>query len=129
MDKEIVKELEKMVLENKYKKTLNFSGVRCSKCINSLSGVCNLHTRDKINMLKEVLIKNLPNEEKNKNTINVFTNPKNQEQKFFIQKENITDKNFLDLKKKYNFYQLVDCNGKKCNDVSEMEFSFDDLFE
>ena len=83
MDKEIVKELEKMVLENKYKKTLDFSDVRCSKCINSLSGVCNLHTKEKINMLKEILIKNTPTELKNKNILNVFTNPKNHEQKFF----------------------------------------------
>lgn len=128
MDKEIVKELEKMVLENKYKKTLNFSGVKCSKCINSLSGVCNLHTIEKINMFKEVLIKNLPIEQKNKNVLNVFTNPKNHEQKFFIPKESILEKQNIYINKT-NLEEFIDINGKKCSDISEMEFSFDDVFE
>ncbi len=139
MDKEIDKKLERMVLENTYTKTLTFSDSRCSKCVNSLSGVCSLHHRDKINMLKEIAIKNIPESDKKKNTINVMLEP-NTKIKFFstnIKKPEDFDfsleKN-LDLNKKFfksklNLNNLVDINGKKCNDVSEMEFSFDDLFE
>lgn len=130
MDKEIVKELEKMILENKYTKTLDFLEVRCSKCINSLSEGCSLHTKDKINISKEVLVNSLPDEQKNKNVFNVFTNSKIVEHKFFIQKEDILEKHNIEINR-IKLDELVDLNCKKSNDdnISEMEFSFDDVFE
>ncbi len=139
MDKEIDKKLERMVLENTYDKTLTFSDSRCSKCVNSLSGVCSLHHRDKLNMLKEIAIKNIPESDKKKNKIDVMLEP-NSKIKFFStniikpeeldynSKENLNT-NKKKIKSRCNLNNLVDITGKKCNDVSEMEFSFDDVFE
>jgi hypothetical protein len=128
MDKEIDKELERMVLENKYKKTLDFSEARCSKCINSLSGACSVHSKLKINMYKELMIQNIPESEKQKNIvdINSMTDGKIH---FFVKKSIGAEYNKFQSIKKINKNNLVDINGKKCNDVSEMEFSFDDVFE
>ncbi len=138
MDKEIDQELQRMVLENKYQKTLDFSEIKCSKCLNSLSRTCNLHSKNKINMFKEIMLKNNPefdNKNKNKNILNISPTDSG-EKKFTIV-------NYLDNKpeSKSDYYQpklnysspskknyLIDINGKKCSDISQMEFSFDDVF-
>jgi len=136
MDKEIDKELQRMVLENKYEKTLDFAQTKCSKCLNSLSRTCNLHSKNRINMFKEIMIKNNPDQDKkNKNILNISPSESGEKKLTII--KNID--NDLDLN--LNYYQpnlnykspnkknyLVDLNGKKCRDISEMEFSFDDVF-
>ncbi len=132
MDKEIEKELERMVLENKYEKTLDFAEVKCSKCANSLSGACNIHYKNKINMLKEVMLKNLPESAKEKNHIALKENQKGSDKltiNKFVDSNNFNyfnSQGYQIFEKKNN---LIDITGKKCKDVSEMEFSFDDVFE
>ncbi len=136
MDEEIDKELQRMVLENKYEKTLDFAQTKCSKCLNSLSRTCNLHSKNKINMFKEIMIKNNPVPDK-KNILNISPSDSG-EKKLTVVKNSDND---LNLDVNLNYYQpklnykspdkknyLVDLNGKKCRDISEMDFSFDDVF-
>lgn len=107
MDKEIYKELKKMIINLNYSKTREFYDSRCFKCYNSLSGVCVNHIKEKNNMIKELKIISNKNNQVKKGRIIMTPSPTDNSLILKIHK-NILDSDSSDNLEKYNYIDNCD---------------------